>query len=167
MIKLTQEEGNAIIAKFMGYEYYEPGVLVDYSDCGGIYDSVNVYSKTPILVDDYGDGQKYFADVPNPDYKNNNNPKWNRDLETLSWATLNEYITELKYHDSWDWLMPAIKKSCDEISALGFNSRGDWHPEHGYVSKIYVMRLNSSIEEAWYEVVNYILKKNRKNETNN
>jgi len=160
-------EGNRKIAAFMGYIYFEPGVLIDYSDCGGIYDSVNIYSKTPILVKDYGDGEKYFADVPNPDYKNNNNPKWNSSLETLNWATLNEYITELKYHESWDWLMPVIKKCCDEIKETTVNTRGSWTPEDGYVSNLYTMRLSSSIEDAWLEVVKYIIKNNKKNETNN
>jgi hypothetical protein len=103
---------NALIAKYMGYIYFESGVLIDNSDCGGIFDVIDVYSKTPIQVDAFDGGQKYFSDVPNPDYKNENNPHWNNELETLAWSTLNSanYIHDLKYHSSWDWLMPVVEK---------------------------------------------------------
>jgi len=155
---------NALIAKYMGYIYFEPNVLVDYSDCGGIYDSINVYSKTPIEVNDYGDGQKYFANVPNPDYKNENNPFWNSNLEKLNWCTINSvnYIHDLKYHESWDWLMPVVQKCCSDLKEMGFDKRGSWNPTHGYVSEIYVMRLDNPIEKVWQEVINHIkrLKKN-------
>ena len=149
---------NALIAKHMGYIYFESGVLIDNSDCGGIFDVIDVYSKTPIQVDAFDGGQKYFSDVPNPDYKNENNPHWNNELETLAWSTLNSanYIHDLKYHSSWDWLMPVVHKCCADLKEMGFDKRGSWNPEHGYASGIYVMRLDNPIEKVWHEVINHI-----------
>ncbi len=114
MKKITEEQfksGNRKIAEFMGYIHYHKGVDIDYSDCGGCYDKYEVFSKTPILVDEYEDStQCYFSDVPNPDFKNENNPQWNSDYETLSWATLNEYKTELNYHADWNQLQEVVDK---------------------------------------------------------
>jgi len=106
-------EGNKLIAEFMGYIYFEPDVLVDNSDCGGIYDLTDIYSKVPIEVNDYPEEkQKYFKDLPNPDFGNEDSKRWRSDWEKLSWATLNydKYITDLQYHSSWDWLMPVVEK---------------------------------------------------------
>lgn len=104
---------NALIAKFMGYIYFEPDVLVDNSDIGGVYDATDIYSKVPIEVDDYPEHkQKYFKDLPNPDYGNTESVRWASNIEELSWDTLNwgKYITDLKYHESFDWLMPVVDK---------------------------------------------------------
>jgi hypothetical protein len=105
-------EDNELIAEFLGYKYSEKKMLVDNSECGGIYDEEDYYSKVPIQIKDYGDGEKYFADLPNPDYLNVSNPKWNPSYKELSWKTLNfgDYITDLSYHSSWDALMPVVKK---------------------------------------------------------
>lgn len=114
---MTEEQikiGNKTIAEFMGFIYFEPNVLIDNSDCGGIYDPTDVYSKVPIEVNDYPeDEQKYFKDLPNPDFGNKDSKRWRSDLKKLSWATLNwnNYMTDLKFHESWDWLIPALNKA--------------------------------------------------------
>lgn len=91
---LTQEEiasGNKLIATFMEYIYYVPLVLVDESDCGGIYTDYECHSKVPIEVDDFGD-QVYFKD------------RW------FGNNLANVILGDLKYHSSWKWLMPVIEK---------------------------------------------------------
>lgn len=153
------EKNNRLIAEFMGYTYFESGVLIDNSDCGGIYDATDVYSKVPIEVNDYPeDEQKYFKKLPNPDFGNENSTRWASNIEELGWDTLNwdKYITNLKYHESWDWLMPVVQKCCADIKAMGFDKRGSWNPQHGYVSDIYVMRLDNPIEKVWEEVIKHI-----------
>lgn len=110
---------NKAIAKFMGYTFYHQGIDIDDSDCGGIYTRIEVFSKIPILVNEYPDAdQYYFKDVPNPDYRVENSKRWRNDKEFLGWNTLNydQYITELNYHCSWNELMHVVKK----IEDLGF-----------------------------------------------
>lgn len=116
MEKLTEEQiknGNRLIAEFMGYTYYHKGVDIDYSDIGGLYERFEVFSKVPILVDEYPeDDQYYFSRMPNPDYGNKNNPRWNPNLEKLEWNSINymEYKTDLKYYEDWNQLMPVYIK---------------------------------------------------------
>ncbi len=114
MEKITEEQfkdGNRKIAEFMGYIHYHEGVDIDYSECGGCYEKYEVFSKTPILVDEYEDStQCYFSDVPNPDFKNENNPRWNRDIEFLGWDNLNEYKTKLDYHTDLNQLQEVVDK---------------------------------------------------------
>ena len=113
MTKKEIKEGNKLIAAFLGYKYYHKGVDIDESECGGIYTRKEIFSKVPILVDEYKkENQYYFSNLPNPDYKKKNPKKWSSDLEFLSWSTLNSenYITDLKYNLSWDELIPACKK---------------------------------------------------------
>ncbi len=129
--------GNRLIAEFLGYKYYHAGIDIDYSDCGGIYDRKEIFSKAPILSKDYPDSdQYYFADLPNPDY---NNPsfvtKWRTDFKTLSWDSLNsgQWITDLDYHSNWNSLMNVV----EAIESLG----DDWNPDtenyHIIISKRY------------------------------
>lgn len=66
-----------------------------------------------------------------------------------------------RYHQSWDWLMPSVRKTCNEISELGFDKRGSWNPELGYSPAIYSMQLNTPIHEVWNSLVAYIIKKNK------
>ena len=74
MEKLTEiqiKEGNRKLAEFMGYTFYHKGVDIDTSDIGGIYERFEVFSKVPIMVDEYPEeDQYYFSDFPNPDFKN-------------------------------------------------------------------------------------------------
>lgn len=109
------QKNNRLIAEFMGYYYYHPGVDIDVSDIGGIYERKEVFSKVPIVVKKYPeDDQYYFGKVPNPDYgkKDKKDITWRTDREFLDWNSLNynQYITDLKYHESWDWLMLVVEK---------------------------------------------------------
>lgn len=120
MERILESEENKIIAKFMGYIYYHPGVDVDYSDCGGIYNRVEVFSKIPILVNEYPeDDQYYFTELPNPDYGKEEPERWRSDLKTIPWDSIHgkEYTTQLKYDKSWNSLMKVIEK----IEELGIN----------------------------------------------
>lgn len=65
------------------------------------------------------------------------------------------------YDKSWDWLMPVVHKCCDDLKKLGFDARGSYNPRVGYVSEIYVMRLNNSIEKVWEECINHITRFNK------
>jgi len=62
----------------------------------------------------------------------------------------------LPFNEDWNLLMPVVHKCCQDLRDKGFNKRGDWTPELGYVSEIYVMRLNNPIEKVWEEVVNHV-----------
>jgi hypothetical protein len=104
---MSIEEGNKLIAEFMGYKYFEANV---HDTNGGRMD--NVYSKVPIEIEEY-DECKFFKELPNPDYKKDKPEKWNPDFGLLSWQTLNHdqfLYGVLQYHTSWDWLMPVVEK---------------------------------------------------------
>jgi hypothetical protein len=85
----TVKHTNYLIRNFMGYKYHEI-VDIDYSDCGGIYTKTHVYSKVPIPVKKYPD-QHYLED------------HWVVGPGDVIYG-------ELKYHKSWDWLMPVIEQ---------------------------------------------------------
>jgi len=88
---MTLDEGTKLIAEFLGYKYYKK-VLVDFSDCGGIYDWTDVYSKVPIEVNDYPeDEQCYFKD------------NFCRD-------NYSNYIFNPAYHEDWNQLFPVLNK---------------------------------------------------------
>lgn len=124
MEKLTEiqiKEGNRKLAEFMGYTFYHKGVDIDTSDIGGIYERFEVFSKVPIMVDEYPEeDQYYFSDFPNPDFKNANNPKWNSDYEFLSWSTLNyhDFKYGLRYHSDWNELREVIEH-IDSLTSIG------------------------------------------------
>jgi hypothetical protein len=104
------ENKNKLIAEFMGYIYFKEKVNVENE---WSWDILDVYSKIPIetyYIPEYD--ETYFAMLPNPDYGKENPITWNPDIKHLSWESLNhgEYLTNLKYHESWDWLMPVVEK---------------------------------------------------------
>lgn len=107
--KYSKEE--KMLAEFMGYTYYVPFVLIDFSDCGGIYDACEVFSKVPIEVEDYGE-QVYFKQLPNPEFKEHQNSKIGN---LIDWDTLNygKYLLELGYKDFLDDLYPVWEKFRD------------------------------------------------------
>ena len=66
------------------------GVDIDDLDIGGLYERFEIFSKVSILVDEYPEeDQCYFKKLPNPDYKNTVNPRWNSYYESLGWEILN------------------------------------------------------------------------------
>lgn len=100
---------NKLIAVYMDYRYCEEDV--HYTGDYKIACMDTIYSKVPIEIVIYDDC-KYFADLPNPDYGKLEATHWNNAIKTLSWNTLNSrnYIMNLQYHSSWDWLMAVIEK---------------------------------------------------------
>lgn len=111
---------NRLIAEFMGYIHYHPGIDIDYYECGGFYTRKEIFSKVPILAEEYPeDDQYYFATVPNPDYQSSDKSRrWNPQIRYLSWATINggEYTYDLDYNTNWNSLM----KVRDKIEELGY-----------------------------------------------
>jgi hypothetical protein len=111
-------EYNKILAKFLGYKYFEPNVLVDVGDWNfKNYEHNNVFSKTPILVTihpadmEFGyPEEKYFAKVPNPDFGKTEGNKWRGDLHELSWASLNEYELDFDASDDWNKIIEIYSK---------------------------------------------------------
>lgn len=43
-----------------------------------------------------------------------------------------------------------------ELKEMGFDKRGSWNPIHGYVSDIYLMRLDNTIEKVYENVLKHI-----------
>lgn len=108
---MTEEEtksGDRLIAKFMGYIYYHKGIYDEWTEYGG-NEYKEIFSKVPIEVDEH-DGD-YFKEMPNPDFGNNENPKWSPHIETLSWYSLNfgNFIYDLKYHTDLNQLMEVVE----------------------------------------------------------
>lgn len=153
------KEGNKLIAEFMGYIYtYE--AHEDFSDIGGLYSDVIYYSKEPLEFefihdDGRGEGVKNIYEAG----------KFKDMITTVVGGYgMMDYDNSLKYHESWDWLMPVVHKCCDNLRLLGFDKRGTWDPKLGYVSEIYVMRLDNPIDKVWLEVVKHIKRYSKKND---
>ena len=87
-------EKNKLIAKFMGYKYYHPGVDVDTSECGGCYERFEVFSKIPIETDEYPEDDQFYI----------------KDTWYMKVWDEGGYFHEAKYHESWDCLMPVVEK---------------------------------------------------------
>ncbi len=132
------KEGNDTIRIFMGYKFHKQ-VLEDFSDCGGIYDIINIYSKTEIEYDEYPDDQVY--------------------LKTGWWGnnTNNFFYTyencDIEYNTSWDWLIPVAKK-CAEL----INDVSEEKAETLFTSAYNINKclLEMEIEELWKAVVKFI-----------
>ena len=122
MDKNLISENNKLIAEFDGYIYHKR-VLDDDSDCGGLYEWRDVYSKVPIEVDDYPEEEQcYFKD------------DW-------CWKNLGKYkLGYLKYHESWDELIPIIEK----IESIPFNLHSVTELCKVYISK------NNEINDQFY-----------------
>jgi hypothetical protein len=98
------EESNTLIAEFMGYKFHSQIPIKDYvfytRDPGIAYDYIE---KRDIVTDeemefifaDYAETEKYL------------------DSSYIE-------IKNLKYHSSWDWLMPVVKKirSTEEFNSI-------------------------------------------------
>lgn len=171
MDEASIKDENKLIAEFMGYIYYHPGVDIE-EEYG--YNRKEVFSKVPILIEEFPEeDQYYFKDLPNPDYKNTNTIQWRDDFETLGWNTLNygEYITDLKYDTSWDWLITVVEKiesikdeyhghfgvyiSSNNCTIQATNFRPDKRipdPPHYFAN----YTLNSKIESTYQAAVEFI-----------
>ena len=155
---------NRIIATFMGYPYYHKGILFDDSYCGGLYESFEVFSKVHIEVDDYGDGECYFKELPNPDYgkdtsdyKTSKIRRFRNDLKTVDWSNLNyeNYIRSVRYENSWDELMPVVKKIMDFKGIDSYKETEGWYAYYGMSTLLELVDINDVYENClkfinWY-----------------
>lgn len=122
MEETTKLEYTKILASFLGYKYFEPNVMVDCGDWNyKCYKPCNIFSKTPILLKIYPadiefkeSEERYFANVPNPDFGKTEGNKWRGDLHELSWASLNEYILDFDASNDWNLLIDIYSKFDDE-----------------------------------------------------
>ena len=134
-----KNENNKLIAEFMGYKYYHPGVDIDDSDCGGIYTRKEIFSKIPIEVEEFPEvDQYYFKDIQNPDYKKENPSRWRNDIEFLEWGTINhgKYITKIDCDSSWDSLMEVVEK----IESIKNSKR--WPNAGDRLTHLYTVEIN-------------------------
>ena len=109
---MTDEEiakNNEIIAEFMGY-IYSKKVLLDLSDCGGLYEWYIIYSQVPIEIED----GNYLKDEW---WKNNRN----------------KFRINLEYNYDWNELITVVEK----ISNInGYNLDYTLHSLYPYWNSI-------------------------------
>lgn len=60
---------------------------------------------------------------------------------------------QLKFHESYDWIMPVVHKICEQINCRSVPSS----PIEQYARKIATMHLNNSVESVWHSVLDYIV----------
>ena len=60
---------------------------------------------------------------------------------------------QLKFYESYDWIMPVVHKICEQISNRSVPSS----PIEMYARKIATMHLNNSVESIWHSVLDYIV----------
>jgi hypothetical protein len=94
---MSIEEGNEILAEFLGYTYIYH-VSEDLSDCGGLYTNCKIYSKVPlrikhgsIVCEDWRDFRHEFIVI-----------------QESGWPS--DYPTELEFHKDWNKLMTVVDK---------------------------------------------------------
>lgn len=106
---MENKENNELIALFMGYKY-RYSAEEDYSDCGGLYTIVQYYSNQPLAFEYYSkkDDEPHFRAIFPKDYLTNNDFKYIA-IEISGYPSF-VLDRELKYHESWDWLMPVYIK---------------------------------------------------------
>lgn len=101
-----------LIAKFIGYKYYFRSVSIDASDCGGIYTSCEVFSKVPILIDTYkyDDYEEHFF-----------SDDWHKlgiNCNNYFLKPFDDRYNDISfkdYNESWDELIPVIKKISESV----------------------------------------------------
>lgn len=62
----------------------------------------------------------------------------------------------LPFDTNWNLLMTAVEKCILEIEGMGYDARGSWLPEHGYVSSVYLLKIHTPINIVWEEVAKHI-----------
>ena len=62
----------------------------------------------------------------------------------------------LPFDTDWNLLMPVVEKCVFEIESMGYDKRGSWLPEHGYVSNVYLLKIHTPKDIVWQEVINHI-----------
>jgi hypothetical protein len=135
-------EGNDVIRIFMNYEFHKQ-VLVDFSDCGGIYDRIDMYSKVPIEYTEYDEEQIYLVDG-----------WWGKNSNDFFYKDVNE---DCKYNTSWDWLIPVAKKCSGHINLV---TEAESEYLFAFAFGINLKLLEMEIEGLWQAVVDYIKRYN-------
>lgn len=96
-------EGNKLIAEFLGFKFHKK-LDIDFSDCGGIYDRTDVWSKVEILSEDYPESDQFYI-----------SDEWKPAIGDVMYG-------ELKYHENWSELMPVVEKI--ELEGYVVNIKG-------------------------------------------
>jgi hypothetical protein len=126
MEKSKINEGNAIIAKFLGWKLITP----------------EMRNRPETWTMGYWEREEIET--------------WEEDgvkhSDTFMKTLCSEY--KLKYHKSWDWLMPVFHKITKMIYD---DSPSNISNEQLYAYKLYSMHLNNSIEAVWLSVLDYII----------
>jgi hypothetical protein len=60
---------------------------------------------------------------------------------------------QLKFYESYDWIMPVVHRICEQINCRSVPSS----PIEMYARKIATMHLNNSVESIWMSVLDYII----------
>lgn len=156
---MKQIESNKLIARFMGYKYYHPGVDIDYSECGGIYTRHEVFSKVPIEVDEF-EHECHFKSVPKSiNYNNSKNVKDWAISEYVDWNRLNydnyKIDADLDYKNSWNLLMPVGEK------IKNLYDKKNWHlnEEMDNLYTVFKYALHSFNIQFFYKSIITILKR--------
>ena len=139
---MTQEEyikGNKIIADFMGYRVVKESRL-------HTYDSTKIVEEYKA----YHNDECILATPIN----------WSNNMEEYCW---NQIISMLKYHTSWDLLMPVVDKiEIDCKCNVYIYGHYDWKEPNrclilGWKNNEIVSKSNDSkIEAVWLAVVEFI-----------
>lgn len=98
---------------------------------------------------------KLIADFMQYDDVDCSNCKYSRDCNWIQCGlTAQEKIEELKYHSSWDRLMPVIRKI---INIIGVKTVDECSSEEWFQStRITRMYIDTKIEHAFHYVVEFI-----------
>lgn len=140
--------GNKLIAEFMGYIHYHPGVDIEYE-----YETKReeVFSKVPIEVVHYSDDEEIsFKD-----------------------ESFRDYLTDLEYHKNWNELMPVVFKITRETNYMIFFWSNVCHVQHldfftrkynretipdekNYIAEFYSETSEKVIDAIYQAVVNFL-----------
>lgn len=105
-------EGNELIANFMGY-MYKYKAHEDFSDIGGLYSDVTYYSKHPIEFEFTHDDGRGEGIVRPENFKHD---------EIITIVTdgygMMDYPNSLEYHSEWNKLMPVVIKVANDIELV-------------------------------------------------
>ena len=118
-------EGNALIAKFLGWKLITP----------------EMRKRPETWTMGYWEREEIET--------------WEEDGVQYSEPMMGTLCAEhkLKYHKSWDWLMPVFHKITKQI----YDVPPVTSKEGMYATKLYTMHLNNSIESVWLSVLDYII----------
>lgn len=63
-------------------------------------------------------------------------------------------VSEIKYHSSWDWLMPVVEKVSNIV---GFKGMDECNETEWYILKrLFDLRISANITSVWIAVIEFI-----------